>query len=307
MVSFDGYIDNQGMAEYLKYMYQDINIYNNNVTFLTNQFLSPVASTAPIFYKYFIMDTSKVGTDKCVKLFFSPRNKTDLLFQGYMYVMLDSSFAIKQIDMEVNKDINLNWVKEVHINQQFEKDTTHGWLLANDEISIDFGLSKSGMGMFGQRAVSYRNYNFIPHGGDTIFNGLETDVLDSAGKRDINYWLAHRHQQLSSSESGTYAVMDSVKKVPVFKRTMDVMVLLFTGYKDFGYFEIGPVNTFYSYNPIEGVRYRFGGRTTPKFSKKINFETYMAYGFEDKKYKYYLGSTWSLTPRSIYEYPVKRV
>ena len=51
MVSFEGYIDNQGMTESLKYLYQDINIYDNDISFLTNKFLSPIANTAPEFYK----------------------------------------------------------------------------------------------------------------------------------------------------------------------------------------------------------------------------------------------------------------
>ena len=84
-------------------------------------------------------------------------------------------------------------------------------------------------------------------------------------------------------------------------------MLIMSGYRTLGNLEIGPVSTFYSYNPIEGIRLRFGGRTTPKFSKKINFETYLAYGNKDKQYKYYLGATYSLTSKSIYEFPVKSV
>ena len=49
MVTFEGYLNNQGMAEYIKYMYQDINIYDNDITFLTNTFLSPIATSAPSF------------------------------------------------------------------------------------------------------------------------------------------------------------------------------------------------------------------------------------------------------------------
>ena len=102
-------------------------------------------------------------------------------------------------------------------------------------------------------------------------------------------------------------MIDSVQRVPAFKRTMDIVMLVMSGYRSLGNLEIGPVSTFYSYNPIEGVRLRFGGRTTPKFSKKINFETYLAYGNKDNEYKYYLGTTYSLTSKSIYEFPVKSI
>lgn len=307
MVSFEGYLDDQGMAAYLKYLYQDINIYNNDISFLSNQFLSPIANTAPTFYKYYLVDTTEIDGTNCVKLLFSPRNKTDMLFQGFMYVTLDSAYVVKKIDMSVNKDINLNWVKEVNIIQEFRPIEEKGWLLTKDEISIDFGISQNSMGIYGQKVVSYKNYKVDQPRGDSIYKGLDVVEKKDADQKNEQFWENHRHQQLSNSEQGVYTVIDSVKRIPAFKRTMDLAMLFVSGYRDFGYFEIGPVNTFYSYNPIEGVRLRFGGRTTPKFSKKINFETYVAYGNTDKEYKYYLATIYSLTPRTIYEFPVKSI
>ena len=307
MVSFEGYIDNQGMTAYLKYLYQDINIYDNSISFLSNQFLSPIANSAPTFYKYYLMDTLIIGGNKCVKLLFSPRNKTDMLFQGFMYITLDSAYVVKKIDMSVNKDINLNWVKDVNIVQEFEPIQEKGWLLTTDEISIDFGITKNSMGIFGQKTVSYKNYKVNEVRGENFYKGLNLIENNDANEKNAEFWETHRHQQLSNSEKGVYTVIDSVKQVPAFKRTMKLVMLVTSGYRDMGYFEIGPVNTFYSYNPVEGVRLRFGGRTMPKFSKKINFETYLAYGYTDKEYKYYLGTTYSLTPKTIYEFPVKSV
>jgi hypothetical protein len=75
------------------------------------------------------------------------------------------------------------------------------------------------------------------------------------------------------------------------------------GYKSFGPVEVGPVNTFYSFNPVEGFRLRVGGRTTPDLSKRIYFETYAAYGFKDQKWKYFLSTTYSLNNKSIYAFP----
>jgi len=80
---------------------------------------------------------------------------------------------------------------------------------------------------------------------------------------------------------------------------------LLAGYKQFGPIEVGPVNTFYSFNPVEGFRLRLGGRTTPRFNKSIYLESYGAYGFKDKKWKYYFGGTYSFTHRSIWEFPVR--
>ena len=56
-INFNEYIDDKGVSATIKYMYQNINIYDNEIFFLTNKFLSPVANTAPAFYKFFIIDT----------------------------------------------------------------------------------------------------------------------------------------------------------------------------------------------------------------------------------------------------------
>lgn len=303
-VSFEG-IDNQGVGEYLKYMYQDIDIYENSVPLLTNQFLSPIAPSAPTFYRYYIMDTVLIDTIKCAKLFFAARNKSDMLFEGNLYVTLDGAYAISRVELGVNDNINMNWVKDIKIKQYYKNIPNYGWVISKDETFIDFGLAKNSRGFYGQRSVSYQNYQLQKalDNKSTISNTNTT--LDSASFRSDTFWEEHRHEELSKTEKATYLVIDSVQKVPVFKRTMDIATLILFGYRDLGYFEVGPVNTFYSYNPIEGPRARFGGRTTPKFSKKLNLETYLAYGFDDDKFKYYLGSTWSLTPKTIFEFPVK--
>jgi hypothetical protein len=69
---------------------------------------------------------------------------------------------------------------------------------------------------------------------------------------------ALRHTPLSNTERGIYTTMDSVKKVPMFKNIVNAVNVVTSGYGDLGYFEIGPLSTFYSYNPVEGSRLRFG-------------------------------------------------
>ncbi len=306
MVAFEGYVDNQGLDAYLKYLYQEIDIYDNNITMLTNQFLSPIANVSPTFYKFFIADTVTENNSKFIKLEFVPRNHADFLFQGYMYVIMDSSYAVAKIDMGVNKDINLNWVKELRITQDFEKRDERGYTLVKDEFSADFGLTNGKMGFFGQRSDSYKNFTLNRQQPDSYYSGDALEMADSADYRTNEYWREKRHTELSKSEKGVYTTIDSIKKVPAFKRSLDVIVLLFSGYKTIGpYFDMGPISTFYSFNPVEGFRLRFGGKTTTAFSKKINFESYAAYGFKDEKWKYYAGTTYSFTKRSIYEFPVR--
>lgn len=303
-VTFPGF-DNKGIQDNIKYLYQDIDIYDNNILFFSNQFLSPIADLAPTFYMYDIVDTIQTVNSKYIKLFFGPRNKQDILFQGYLYIMLDGSYAVKKVELSLNKDVNLNWINDVKVIQEFEKAENNSLMLSSDQISINFGITKKNSGIFGQKIVWYSNYKFSPTAIENIFKGQSLQMLDSAKGRSNKYWEAHRPESLSNSEAGTYGAMDSLLSLPVIKRAINIAGIVLFGYEDLGKFEIGPINTFYMYNPIEGVRFRFGGRTTDKLSKKINLESYIAYGFTDKLPKYYLGANWSFTKRNFMEFPVK--
>jgi len=308
LVRFDEYINRRSVASSANYLYEDINIYDNNINFLTNQFLSPIASLAPTFYKFFIRDTVVIEGTKCVKLNFEPRNKTDLLFEGDLYITLDSSYAVKKVNMTVNKSINLNWVRSVSIVQEFGKsDTISGWRLSNDNVGGDFGITKESLGIYGQRISLYRNYKVTPPSGDTVFNGLSQVYLPGSETKVEDYWENNRFKPLKPSEHNAYVYMDSLKRMPQFRNDMRVINTISADFVKANWFEFGPFSTFYSYNPIEGSRLKFGGRTTFMFSKKLNFDGYLAYGFNDNKYKYTIGSTYSFTKRTIYEFPVKSI
>ena len=306
-INLDEYLDNKGVSANLDYLYQNINIYDNEILFLTNKFLSPIAKSAPVFYRYYIIDTLSVNDIKCVRLFFEPRNKSDFLFHGYLYITLDSNFAVRKIDMGINKNINIDWIQDITITQDFEQFEQKGWLLSKDEISIDFGILKNSMGLFGERTLSYRDYKINEPIDEKIFRG--PDKIERLGPlaNRADFWESNRYLPLSKSEKGVYTTIDSIKKIPAFKKRMNLIMLFTTDFLNLGKIEIGPDDSFYSFNPVEGSRFRFGGRTTLDFSKKITFDGYAAYGLNDKIFKYNAGVTYSLTPRTIYQFPVKYI
>jgi hypothetical protein len=304
MVTFEEHMDEQGIGEWLNYLYEEVDIYDNNILYLTNRFISPISPSAPTFYRYYITDTVSSGGESFIRLFYTPRNKTDFLFQGYLYITMDGSYAVKRAEIEVNKNINLNWVKESRIVQEFRRSGEGGWILDRNETSLDLGYSKNGLGIFGQRSVSYRDHIFnepVP----TDYLTKQTARADSIFSRDESFWREGRHQELTETEKGIYKLSDTLKSMPSFRRITGLIRLVFASYHDFGKFEIGPVSTFYSYNPTEGSRVRVGGMTTKKFSKRFNFDGHISYGFKDHQIKYKLGTTISLTDKTIYDFPVQ--
>jgi hypothetical protein len=298
------FIDNQGLSSYFNHMYQDINIYDNNILLITDQLLSPIADYAPDFYKFFITDTLKEESPQLIELSFTPRNTTDLLFSGKLYVTMDGHYAIEKAVLTVNKHINLNFVRQMQTTLSFEKNGDGKYHLNQSDLKMEFGLNQnSGGGIYGERLVILNNFIInAPRLKETYEGPAQVFAMNAANKDD-NYWLATRPDSLTADKASIYKNIDSLQSIPAVQHTMDWITLALAGYKNFGAFETGPASTFYSFNPVEGFRARLGGRSTPELSKRYYFETYGAYGTKDQRFKYFLSSTYSLNNKSIYAFP----
>ena len=301
-VDYGEFIDNKGITTALNRLYEDINIYDNNISAFTIQFLSPVAYTAPTFYMYFIQDTVEEKGVKLVKLYFTPRNPEDLLFRGTLYITLDGNYAIRKAELGVSKHTNLNYVRDFKISQDFEKGAGGRYHLILSDMMAYFSPFQKSTGLFGQRTVMVSNITdtVLPA---TVFKGPQVDTLLTAAQVPAPFREEERPVPLSQSEATTYANTDSLVKMPSYRRLMDYVTVFSVGYKSAGKFDIGPVGSFYTFNDLEGDRLRIGGRSNSKLSTRFYTEGYAAYGFLDKRWKYSVSGTYSINHRSIYSYP----
>jgi hypothetical protein len=309
-VNYGPFVDSAGISSMLNRIYEDIDIYDNNISLFTREFLSPIANMAPSFYMFFIRDTvTQADGKKLVKMYFTPRNTNDFLFRGTMFITLDSNYAVQKLDMTVSPNINLNLVHEMYIKQDFEKNPSDGkYHLIKSNMIAEAGLSKEkNNGIFGERTVSFKNYKINQPRPDGFYEGRSTVLLNNPNSGQDSFWLSRRHDSLTTAEAKTYANIDSLTRMRSYRRMMQVGNLLISGYATFPKFEVGPFAAFYAYNPVEGFRLRFGGRTTPGLSKRIYFETYAAYGFDDQRWKGYFGVTYSLNNKSIYSFPLNYI
>lgn len=290
MIGFDYYIDEQGLSFLIDKMYQQIDIYDNNIDILTQKFVSPISTFATSTYKYYIADTLEMEGGKFIKLSFEPRNKTSLAFSGNLYITTDSSYAVKKAYLRINSATNINFVEDLVVEQDFKYFEGQNWMLTKDKVVVDFSFfGKKGTGLFGKRTVSYEDYVFNQPRSEDVYSGFQKVIeADQARDRKQEFWENARHEPLSEEEEEIYVMVEEVKELPAFKRTMNLLLLVVAGYKKIGPFEIGPVNTFYSFNQVEGFRVRLGGRTNTDFDKNLQFETYGAYGFRDERFKYAL-------------------
>jgi hypothetical protein len=138
-----------------------------------------------------------------------------------------------------------------------------------------------------------------------IFKGPDRVDRSDLAADSAAYWERNRFVPLNKSEKQVYHTIDTLQQMPAFRRRMNLIMMMTVGFLNLNKVEIGPVGSFYSYNNIEGSRFRFGGRTTPDLSRKIIVDGYLAYGTKDRIFKYNAGISYSFTPGTIYQFPVK--
>lgn len=294
------YVNNHNIQSYLTYLFQDIDIYAENIFLINKLFLSPIANNAPVFYKYAIVDTVNTEAGRMVELSFEPRNKVDLLLSGKLWVSMDGRYAVGKAQMNTNKEANLNWVNRVAIDLGFIANQEQQMYLDYSDVQIVFGSSKN-EAVFGQKITKNSKFDYQADFPDNILAGAPEVIL--AGAKDSSLLESMRPIPLQGAEANVYANVKALNENKNFKTLMAVGYLLAQGFYNLGAVEIGPLEYVYSSNNIEGSRVRLGGRTTQLLSEKVFIEGYLAYGMDDQQIKYFVRPAFSLNGKSVATFP----
>jgi hypothetical protein len=288
-----GFSGNQQIISFVKDLYSEYNIYDNHLNFFDKSFTSPLSKTGIDVYNYVLKDSAFIDKKWCYNIIFYPRRKNELTFKGDFWVN-DSTYAIKKINMAVTKSANINWVKDIYIEQEFEVVNDSVFLLTKDYLMSDFAASKKekSKGVYGKRTTFYRNHQFDKEKPASFYKEKVNFVDNEVYKKSDEYWHENRFESLSKDELGVYKMLDTLQTVKKFKQIYNLVQILDSGYIPFGHFDFGPIYSIFGYNEVEGVRLRVGGRTYFGPNDLWRLEGYTAYGFKDDKFKYGISGKW---------------
>lgn len=314
----DEVFSRDGIQQFLNEAFREVDIFRNNIPLFLQRFVSPLSSLGPTFYKYYLMDTLEIDGQKCMDLGFVPFNSESFGFTGHLYVTLDSTYFVRRVLLNVPKDINLNFVSHMTIDQTFRREPDGTRLITKDDIRVNFKLSEKSKGMFAQRLIVYSNHSFEPDTAQlAIFEQPAPSItLKEAYTQTDKFWEENRPQEGRRRNPNTVdKLMAKLRSIPVFYITEKIVTILVSGYvpatKDEANnkFEFGPMNTTISGNAIEGARFRVGGTTTPQFHKRLTLDGFAAYGVRDKKMKYDALVEYSFIDRKQYrkEFPMHSI
>ncbi|WP_395065906.1 DUF5686 family protein [Flavobacterium sp.] len=288
-----------GVNTFIKDLYNDYNIYNNHLTFFDKSFTSPLSTTGIDVYNYVLRDSSFIDNKWCYNIVFYPRRKNELTFKGDFWVN-DSTYAIKTINMAVSKSANINWVKDIYIEQEFDVVNDSVFLLTRDYMMSDFALNKKeeSKGVYGKRTTLVRNHKFNEIKPDKFYKEEVNFVDNAVYAKEDDYWEKNRFEKLNKDEIGVYKMLDTLKTVKKFKQMYNLVSILGSGYIQKGHIDYGPIFSAFGYNEVEGIRLRVGGRTYFGPNDLWRLQGYTAYGFDDNKFKYGLSGKWMIDKKN---------
>ena len=284
---------------FMKDLYSEYNIYDNHLHFFDKSFTSPLSTTGINVYNYVLKDTANIDNKKCYNIVFYPRRKNELTFKGDFWVN-DSTFAIKKINMEVTKSANINWVKDIYIEQEFDVEHDSIFLLTRDYIMSDFALNKKegSKGVYGKRTTLYRNHEFNKEK-PLAFYKEEVNFIDNeVYKKSEEYWRENRFEKLNKDEAGVYKMLDTLQTVKKFNQIYSLVSILGSGYVEFKNFDYGPIFSSFGFNEVEGVRLRVGARTYFGQNDPWRIQAFTAYGLNDQKFKYGFSWKWMVDKKN---------
>jgi hypothetical protein len=265
--------------------FQEYNFYENWLSILEKEFVSPIADGWRGFYDYDLLDSVKIDADSVYMLRVYPLRDQDLAFSGTIWIN-KWTYALKQVDLTIPNTANLNFIERIKIHQELIPTKEGALLPSKTRVQIKIGqVTPKTAGLL---AKFYTAVDSIRTGEPkpTSFFDKAVVLEPDYDSGSTEFWNQNRKDPLSAEELSVLQMVDTLKKIPVIRFYSEGLKFLATGYLPIGKFDLGPWPGFLNYNNVEGLRLGAGFRTNLKFSNRWAIEGYAAYGFKDQRLKY---------------------
>ena len=262
------------------------NFYQNWLTILNKDFISPIAAGWKGSYHYHLADSLYLNDKFCYKIEFEPKRPQDLAFTGVMWIT-KSDYALMRIDATVPKSANLNYIEKIKIQQDLVKSSAGPWLPEKSRVVVD--ISQFTDWSTGFLAKFYLSAKDIKINDPKSVDFYRKPVTAEADMQvfDDSFWEQNRHDSLTITEQNVYRMIDTLRRLPFIKFYTDLGKFMASGYlKVSDKLDFGPYPTFIGLNNQEGLRLGTAWRTRIGLSRHFTLGGYYGYGFDDNRSKY---------------------
>lgn len=301
----DKKMDNAGFSAATDETFKDINIRDNQINLFLIGFISPLSSSSSVdFYRWYIRDTVVIENKKYIQLGFLPFNTRDVGFSGDLYVTDDSTHAVKKVLLRIPKKANINFVKTMLVEQEFDQQKSGLWAPSKFTTMVNFEYEKIGK-IYVQKDQTFTNIVTDLDYKNVFATTSDPEIkVKGYDSQDKNFWTENRPPKVASDLrlDSMYAEVNKNKLIRFGIKLADFAQ---SGYlhtvwdPKLNKLDIGSAQTFYSTNSMEGTRLRLGALTTANFNQQLFLFGYGAYGTKDKVWKYDGEVSWAFKKRNV--------
>lgn len=265
--------------------FQNIDVFKNNITLLTKSFVSPLSTDGFSTYDYVLYDSIVKNNKKLYNIYFFPIRDGDLAFQGNFWVA-DKNFSIKKLKMKVHKSINLNFVRGLSFEKEFEVKDDSIYIPTKNAYEGDFTFidkNESNRGLTIKKTTTFDNYILDKPLPTNFYTEKVVKIRPNQYQKDTSYWKTKENEETNL----TYNLIQEVKEKKQIKNITGLINTVASGFVNTRMgLQFGPIWTAFASNQVEGFRTKIGFRTFKTKDDRLRVGGHLAYGFKDKKIKY---------------------
>lgn len=283
----------------------------------------PLSDNAFFYYDFKLEGTKTDKGTKYYKILILPKREYDPVCKGIIYIT-DSSYAIREIEVSVNKSQNINMMDTLRLHQQYSefqgKYLPYSTRMGFDFI-FDLGVIKLPLRGFSISLLS--EYNITPKAGEKKRFGNEIiAVSDSAMTKPKVYWDYYRPMPLTQEEEADFRLKDSLEYVRNSPRYLDSLQHINNKFNFLQWLSLGQTFNYHrqnlslrivplletvSFNPIEGAILKPDFTLKKELEKKrtLALSTVLRYGFSNRKFSWKTGIVWENDPKHFSKWSVE--
>ena len=193
---------------------------------------------------------------QCIDLTFVPFNSESFSFTGHLYVVNDSTYAVKKYSLGIPAHINLNFVSNLAIEETFEKMENGTWASKEKNTYARFYIFKWMRELYAHKKIVHHGYDFTQtHVPDSLLSQPDEVLANKDWWRPDEWWAERRPVPLTGKESILDSLMTDIYSVPRFRRIATTVESLASEY-----FPTTPTNRMAS--PQDRVKSKWPARRT---------------------------------------------
>lgn len=260
----------------------DLDFYKDQVYILERGLISPISSSAKLYYNIFLNDSMMVDGKKYFRFSFAPKNRYNQLFSGH-FMIEDSTYALTQINAYIAQEANFNFVNGFESNITYSKHADGSWFYEEQKVKLNLSLilNKDSITRYSSKRV-----NNITRGNWIITRSINYSTASRLDEVPAVLWSKQPEFVNRAPGEDAYLLINRIKQQSLVKGIDAAGGAALTSFFNVGLLDVGPIFDIFYTNLIEGYRFSVPLRTSEKLSKRFSVGGYLGYGTKNKAFKY---------------------